>query len=157
MLDPFEIAVRALPRDKQAELLEQINGQVAVLKEQGETVRRVLGSPASQKQGSNAPPHRAAPKASKNGKRPRSADRRRALIAQIVNGEEGKQWFPVDLEARLAQEGENISRDYIRVLGRRMVAEGDIARHPSGQGFTALPKLASVNGSAQESLKEAET
>jgi hypothetical protein len=85
--------------------------------------------------------------------------KRQEFIKKVVSEEPEKQWLPVDLEARLHAAGDtSATRDSVRNIVREMIRAGDVARHPSGNGVTALHSgLASTNGSGQESLKEAET
>jgi hypothetical protein len=148
--DPFEVAIRGLPPNELTSLGEQIDAQIAQLKSQRDAVRRVLArkSPGSSGGRSSSPRRRRGPNA---------ADRRRDLLKRVIDAEPDRHWLPVDLEARFAQEGDGVSLDYLRTLGRRMVEDGDIARHPSGNGFISISGLASANGSGQEPLKEAET
>jgi hypothetical protein len=147
--DPFEAAIQALPPEELASLGEQIEAQITTLRGQRESVRRAL-TRKSHGAGTTARPQR-------KRKAGSAVEQRRQLIKRLVESGEREQWLPMHLEGAFANEGDPVSRDYLRTLARRMVTDGEIGRHPSGNGFMPLPKLASANGSAKESLGEAKT
>ncbi len=150
--DAFEAAINALPSAKLAALGREIDAQIAELQDQGQKVRRVLGERQTDDGSRNR-----SPSTGTRRRKPGTGKRRRAFIKKVIDAEPGKRWLPVDLEAQFRESGDPATRDSIRNIVRDMIADGEIARHPSGNGATALSGLASANGSTQESLTEAQT
>jgi len=142
--DPFAALLDEQPLERLTTLRDQIDAELTRLSDYRGSVDRAITKKR--------------PRASQSSGRGVAKSRRRGdkreLIEKVVKTNPGAQWLPVEVEKRLAEMGKPSSRDSIRVTMRRMVEEGRLRRHPSGNGFMGL---ASVNGSDQEPLTEAQS
>jgi hypothetical protein len=76
-----------------------------------------------------------------------------AIIREILREHPGRVWMPKEIIDAAHGRGVQSTDQAIRVALRRMGDQGFIERGPEGAGW----KLASSNGSVQESLSEAQT
>jgi hypothetical protein len=153
MFDPFETAIKAMPNGKLAELDRDIDSQLGLLQDQHQKVQQELAKRGAGASRQNRPAKAAkSPKGSRTAKRSKRGigKERQAFIQQLVDGAPGEQWLPSELQKRLEErEGGTVSRDSIRNLTRDMVASGNVARHPSGDGITGASGAAASNGSPE--------
>jgi hypothetical protein len=91
------------------------------------------------------PARKKARKAKRNG----STD----VIREIFREQPERVWMPAEVIGVARERGVTSTDQAIRVALRRMRDQGFLQRGPSGEGW----RLASSNGSQQESLSEAQT
>jgi hypothetical protein len=142
-VDPVVALLAKQSKNRLQTMQRQVRDQIESLQAQDEMIAQALaekGQPGTDAQNGT-------PKAQG---RPSN---KRDVFKKIIASRPDHAWLPAEMRDALAAEGIESNSPAIRVMLRRMGEAGEIERGPDGTGWKL--KLASANGSTQESLTEA--
>lgn len=131
---------------------EAIDDQIADLKQQ----KKWIGDALIRKGIRPRPTAKSEPKppaSPKRSRKPANRNNSTDIIRKIFRDSPGHVFMPADVIGIARERGASSTDQAIRVALRRMRDQGFLQRGPDGNGW----KLASSNGSAQESFSEAPT
>ncbi len=127
---------------------QSIDAQIADLKTQKELVGRALIE-----KGVRKPAPKSDEKPPNHRKRRNTRTGSSTVIREIIREQPERVWMPREIIQAAHERNVSSKAQSIRVALRRMGEQGFLERGPDGEGW----KLASVNGSAEESSSEAQS
>jgi hypothetical protein len=130
---------------------QAIDEQIADLQTQKQWIGKALIDKGVRPKPSSNPDSK--PKKVKKGRSKSSRTGSSDVIRALLREQPSRVWMPREIIAAAQERGVTSTDQAIRVALRRMGEQGFLERGPGGEGW----KLASSNGSQQESFSEAQT